>query len=115
MRSDRERLLDILEAIDKIQSHQGKTRSSFNSNDLLQVWAVHYLQIIGEAASRLSDEIREQYPDIQWGQIIGMRHVLVHGYFDVDLDIVWNAIDDNLPILKKQIEAILHKIDHSGS
>ena len=49
------------------------------------------------------------------GQIIGMRHVLVHGYFDVDLDIVWNAIDDNLPILKKQIEAILHKIDHSGS
>jgi uncharacterized protein with HEPN domain len=115
MRSDRERLLDILEAIGKIQSRQGMTRSSFDTSDLLQVWIVHYLQIIGEAASRLSDEIRERFPDISWGQIIGMRHVLVHGYFDVDLDIVWAAVEVNLPILKTQVEAMLRAMDHLES
>jgi uncharacterized protein with HEPN domain len=81
MRSDRERLLDILEAIDRIDTHKGEGRSEFETDELLQIWFVHHLQIIGEAASRLSDEIRTQHPEVPWGQMIGMRHILVHGYF----------------------------------
>ena len=107
MRSDRERLLDILEAIERINSRKEKSRSDFDSDELLQVWFVHYLQIMGEAASRLSDEIRTQHLEVPWGQMIGMRHILVHGYFEVDLDIVWNAAQVNLAQLKEQIEAIL--------
>ncbi len=113
MRSDRERLVDILEAIDRIASHMGEGRSEFDSDELLQVWFVHHLQIIGEAASRLSDEIRTQHPVVPWGQMIGMRQILVHGYFDVDLDIVWNAAQVNLVQLKEQIADILRQMQNS--
>jgi uncharacterized protein with HEPN domain len=108
MRSDRERLLDILEAIEKINSYKGD-RLNFDSDELLQVWFVHHLQVIGEAASRLSENIREKHPELPWGQMIGMRHILVHGYFDVDLDVVWNAVELNLAQLKYQVEALLQQ------
>ena len=78
---------------------------------MLQVWVVHYLQIIGEAANRISPQLRELHPEIPWGQIIGTRHVLVHGYFDIDLDIVWTAIDINLPDLKNQVIKVLRELD----
>ena len=94
MRSDRERLLDILEAIERINSYKGD-RLDFDSDELLQVWFVHHRQVIGEAASRLSDDLQEQHPEVPWGQMIGMRHILVHGYFEVDLDVVWNAVQLN--------------------
>jgi len=77
MRSDRERLLDILEAIEKIEERVGPDREAFERNEMLQVWIVHYLQIIGEAVTRLSDQIRLQYTEVPWGNIIGMRHVSV--------------------------------------
>ena len=113
MRSDRERLLDILEAIDRIDAHKGEGRLVFDTDELLQIWFVHHLQIIGEAASRVSDEIRTQHPEVPWGQLIGMRHILVHGYFDVDLEIVWNAAQVNLIQLKEQLEDILRNIKNS--
>jgi uncharacterized protein with HEPN domain len=68
---------------------------------------VHYLQIIGEAVTRLSEKLQMHHPEIPWGSIIGMRHILVHGYFDVDLEIVWKVIERDLPILKSQMEALL--------
>jgi uncharacterized protein with HEPN domain len=64
MRSDRERLLDILEAVDRINTHKTEERIEFDSDELLQVWVVHHLQIIGEAASRISDETRTHYPEV---------------------------------------------------
>ena len=113
MRSDRERLLDILEAIDRIETHKGVRRLEFDTDELLQVWFVHHLQIIGEAASRLSDEIRTRHPEVPWGQIIGMRHILVHGYFEVDSEIVWNTMQVNLDQLKEQITDILTPMRNS--
>ena len=113
MRSDRERLLDILEAIERIDAHKKLPRSDFDTDELLQVWFVHYLQIIGEAASRLSEEMRTQHPEVPWGQMIGMRHILVHGYFEVDLDIIWSAAQSNLVQLKEQITVILQRMGDS--
>jgi uncharacterized protein with HEPN domain len=77
------------------------------------VWFVHYLQIIGEAASRISEEMQAQHSEVPWGQMIGMRHILVHGYFEVDLDIVWSAAQVNLVHLKEQITAILQPLGDS--
>ena len=108
MRSNRERLIDILEAIERIEVHKGIPKAEFDSNELIQVWFVHYLQIIGEAASHISSELRERHPEIPWGQMIGMRHILVHGYFGIDHDIVWNAAQMNLANLTEGIEAILN-------
>lgn len=106
MRSDRERVLDILEAIEKIEQQVAADIETFAGDELQQVWAIHHLQIIGEAANALSPQFRSTHPEIPWKKIIGMRHVLVHGYFQIDLDAVWVAIEKDLPPLKRDIEAI---------
>ncbi|GAP12824.1 uncharacterized conserved protein [Longilinea arvoryzae] len=102
--------MDILEAIDRIDAHKEISRSTFDTDELLQIWFVHHLQTIGEAASHLSPEIRQYFVDVQWGQLIGMRQILVHGYFEVDLDIVWNTVQNNLDPLKSQIELIIKRL-----
>jgi uncharacterized protein with HEPN domain len=107
VRSDRERLLDMLEAIEKIDRYPSGDIEAFAEDERQQVWVIHHLQIIGEAASRLSEQFRTSHPEIPWDQIIGMRHVLVHGYFQIDLDIVWAVIEKDLPPLRQVIEAIL--------
>lgn len=106
MRSDRARFADILEAIEKIERYVPRGRQAFESDELFQVWVVRHLEIIGEAASRVSDETQARYPEIPWGKMIGMRHVLVHGYFDIDLDIVWSVIENDLLPLKEQIQRV---------
>jgi uncharacterized protein with HEPN domain len=75
---------------------------------------VHHLQIIGEAASKISEKFRKEHPKLAWGGMIGMRHVLVHGYFETNTNIVWKAVERDLPILKPQIEAIIEELDQGG-
>jgi uncharacterized protein with HEPN domain len=67
----------------------------------------HHLQIIGEAASRIAPALRDAHPEVPWDKITGMRHVLVHGYFDVDLDIVWAVVERDLADLKRKIAALV--------
>ena len=107
MRRDRERLLDILEAIEKIWQHVSNDLETFADDEMQQVWVIYHLQIVGEAAYGLSHKFRASHPHIPWEQMIGMRHVLVHGYFQIDLDIVWTVIRKDLPALQTAIEAIL--------
>lgn len=111
MRSDQERLLDILEAIAKIERHLGRDIEEFADDEMQQVWVIHHLQIIGEAAYGFSQQFRASHSEIPWVQIIGMRHVLVHGYFEIDLDIVWAVIEKDLPPLQGAIEAILRQLE----
>ena len=68
---------------------------------------VRHLQIIGEAVGHLSEDARARYPDVPWRSIIGMRHVLVHGYFEVDLDLIWLVIENELDRLKSTIRSAL--------
>lgn len=96
MRSDRERILDILEAIDNIKKYSNRGRTGFDSDELLQSWVVRNLQIIGEAANRISQNLQNAYPQIPWKKILGMRHILVHGYFEIDLEVVWSVIENDL-------------------
>ena len=106
MRLDRAYLLDIIEAIKDIDRYR-TTRSAFDEDERTRVWMVNRLQIIGEAARRVSDELRARQPEIPWRLIIGMRHHLVHGYFDIDPEVVWTAITERVPELKAQVEGIL--------
>ncbi len=76
---------------------------------MFQVWVVRNLQIIGEAASRISEETQMLYPQIPWKKVIGMRHILVHGYFEIDLEIVWSVIQNDLPDLEVQIKETLEQ------
>jgi uncharacterized protein with HEPN domain len=109
MRSDREHLLDIREAIAKIDQHTSCDIDAFADDEMKQVWVIYHLQIVGEAAYGLSQRFKASHPQIPWEQIIGMRNVLVHGYFEIDLDIVWAVIEKDLPALKNAVEAILRQ------
>jgi uncharacterized protein with HEPN domain len=82
---DRGRLEDIQEAIGKIQGRTGAGEVAFNRDEMLQVWVLHHLQIIGEAVSRLTPELLEHYPQVPWRNMIGMRNILVHQDFEVGL------------------------------
>ncbi|HEY5531495.1 MAG TPA: DUF86 domain-containing protein [Candidatus Anoxymicrobiaceae bacterium] len=110
MKDDRERLLDISEAIEHIERYAGRGSETFASDELLQVWVVHYLQIIGEAVARLSDSLKEKHPEVPWRQIIAMRNILVHDYFAVDVDEVWAVAEHELPGLKSKIDSILQSL-----
>ena len=107
MRGDRERLLDILEAIERIQRYALRGREAFLADELLQTWVVHHVQIIGEAASQISEGLRATHPEIPWSAIVAMRHVLVHQYFEIDPEEVWITVDRDIPDLKGKLEAIL--------
>jgi uncharacterized protein with HEPN domain len=107
MRDDSERLQDVLAAIENIEKYTVQGFDAYFGDELIQVWIVHHIQIIGEAAARLSPEIRNQYPDIPWPDIVAMRNVLVHQYFGVDLQEIWDTVTTDLPMLKKEIQTIL--------
>jgi uncharacterized protein with HEPN domain len=107
MRDDRERLHDIHEAIERIEKYASRGREGFEQEELVQVWIIHHLQIIGEACSALAPDFRDGRPQIPWSEIIGMRNILVHRYFGIDLDIVWSAVEKDLPNLKREIETVL--------
>jgi len=107
MRDDRERLLDIVEAIQLVEQYSIQGRDAFDHEPLIQVWNVHYLQIVGEAARQLSSDFIQAHPEIPWAQIIAMRNILVHDYFGIDLEEVWSAVEQNIQPLKLQVLDIL--------
>ena len=83
MRDPRERVRDMLEAIAAIERYLHRGKDELERDELLQCWFVHNLQIIGEAAKALPEEVRALAPEVEWHKIIGMRNVLVHGYFAI--------------------------------
>jgi uncharacterized protein with HEPN domain len=85
----------------------GKSRSDFDREKLLRVGLTHQLQIVGEAARKLSPEYRGSHPEIPWAAITGMRHRIVHDYFSVDEDIVWRTVQEHLPSLVEQVSELL--------
>lgn len=114
MRDPKERLLDNLDAIAAIERHQAQDKAAFERDELLQVWFLRHLQIIGEAARALPKDVRALAPEVPWSQIIGMRNILVHGYFDIDTDIVWDAATRDVPAIKPALERLLNTLKEQG-
>ena len=106
MRRDGERLADIIEAAEKISIRAGKGRQAFDVDEDVQIVLVHLIQVIGEAASGLSDELTSAHPEVQWRQIGAIRNRIVHGYFEVDLDILWDVATIDVPHLVGQVRTI---------
>lgn len=110
MRSAHNRLQDILDAIRQIEIEQAKGKAAFNDSSLIQVWMLHHLMIIGEAVRAIDPAFRQSYPSIPWRQIAGMRNILVHDYFRINPEIVWETVENHLPPLKAEIERILESL-----
>lgn len=108
MRRDDALLLDMLVAARKIVRFlQGLTERDFQTNELVQSAVIRELQVIGEAARLISPETQARHSDIDWHAIIGMRHRLVHEYFDIRLDVVWETAAEHIPPLVAVLERIV--------
>ena len=110
MRNIPERLLDIQEAIARIMKYTREGRDRYDHDELVQTWVTYNHYVIGEAARAIASDFpdfKDQHPEIQWTEIIGMRTVLAHRYFDTDPDALWEAVNQDLQAMKRTIDAIL--------
>lgn len=108
MNSDLERLNHILESIKKIEESLVVTYEEYLSNDDKKAALFAHTAIIGEATSKLSKELRQQYADVPWKSAVSLRNILVHDYIRVDYTILWDTAKHNLPPLKQKIKKILN-------
>ncbi len=106
MKTDHAYLSHIMDSIAKIESYATVGKEEFMSLSHWQDAIIRNLEIIGEATKRLSKPLKEQYPDIPWRSIAGLRDVLIHDYMGVDLESVWNVVENDLPPLKIQLWTI---------
>lgn len=101
-------LLDILESAKIALQHISETTQEDFYKDLLyQDAVVRRIEIIGEAARRISAETKRKYPQLPWKSMIGMRNVAIHEYDSVDLDVVWDVVQKDLPILISELEKVI--------
>ena len=107
-KDDKIRLSHMLSAAREAQSFtQNETRASIEKDRKLTLALVKAVEILGEAASKISNECQKNLPQIPWHSIIGMRNRLIHSYFDVNLDILWKTITEDLPPLISEPENIM--------
>ncbi|WP_426669948.1 DUF86 domain-containing protein [Mucilaginibacter sp. McL0603] len=108
---DRQRLLHILDAINEIQLYTETTNlKSFLANSMMRFACVKQIEIIGEAANYITPETKAMFTDLEWSQIVGMRHILVHEYFGMDFELIWQVVINDLPILKEKILSAINTI-----
>ncbi len=107
---DLTRLKHMLHAIDDILSNtRGRTIDDLEIDRMLLLFIVKSLEIVGEAASRVSPETQAMMPEIEWQEIIGMRNRLVHAYYDINKGIVWATVTDDLPGMQKTLGTYIEK------
>lgn len=105
---DEVRLRHMVDAAQKaIAFTQGRERTDLNIDEMLALAVVRLVEILGEAAKNVSQDLKDRTPEIAWRQMAGTRDRLTHAYFDVNLDIIWDIINNDLPPLLEKLEALL--------
>ncbi len=102
---------DILSSMNRIEKYvNGLEYEDFIQNDMAVDAVIRNLEIIGEASKNVPENVRSQYPDVPWKRMIGLRNIVIHDYFGVDLSIVWRIVTKNIPAAKIQVEKILNDL-----
>ena len=108
MRDERLYLEDILEAAKSIETFlRNATKEDLVASDLLQSATIQKFSVIGEASSKLSRGLRSRFPQVEWRKIIGIRNIMVHAYFAVDWNLIWETVEIDLPLLRKRFDEII--------
>lgn len=101
---DKERIGHIMDAIAEVEAYTaGIAFEQFIANSMMRFATIKQIEVIGEAANYITPETKSLYPDIEWKQIVGMRHILIHEYFGVDAKLIWQVVKDDLPVLKNSL------------
>jgi uncharacterized protein with HEPN domain len=104
---------DILSAIEKIERYtKGLTFEEFSNNDMAADAIVRNFEVIGEAAKNVPERVQRSYPFVEWKEAIGFRNILIHDYFGIDLEAVWDTIRNNIPSLKNNVLKALQSETH---
>ncbi|MGL5510853.1 MAG: HepT-like ribonuclease domain-containing protein [Microcoleaceae cyanobacterium] len=109
MKNDQLYLTHIKEAVARIESYTSSGKDDFLDRPLIQDGVIRNFEVIGEATKRLSQELKLENPDIPWRQISGFRDVLIHDYYQIKIERVWQFVEEEIPILKQKIESLLSK------
>lgn len=105
---DRVRALHMIDAAVSLEQFvAGKKRGDLEADRMLLFAVIRAIEVIGEAASKVNDETKDTAPEIPWVAIVGMRNRLIHGYFDVDTDVVWKTITEEIPTLLRSLRALV--------
>ncbi|MBE7469327.1 MAG: DUF86 domain-containing protein [Anaerolineae bacterium] len=108
MRSEEQYLTDIVEAADAIARFiAGIDQAAFLQDELRQSAVIQKIEVIGEAAGKISPRLRDRYPEVEWPRIVGMRNLLVHSYFSIKPGIIWQTATQAVPDLRERIAQIL--------
>jgi len=108
---DRTRLRHMLDyAEEAVSLAQGRQRSDFDTDRLLRHALTRVVEVVGEAAAHISEPLRQAHTSIAWGEIVGLRNRLIHGYDQVDLDVLWQIVQGDLPPLIVDLKAILRSL-----
>ncbi len=107
MKDDKVYLLHIRDCLDRIAHYTAAGKISFFNDTLIQDGVLRNLQTLAESSQRLSDSLKQKHPEIDWRNIAGFRNVVVHDYLGIDIERVWDIIEQDLPKLLKAIEAMI--------
>ena len=107
MRGSYERLCDVQEAIMHILKYTSQGSDLFYHDELVQTWVIRHIEIIGEAVRAIPQDFRDLHPEIPWKQINALRNILIHIYFEINQDRIWAVIEQDLPVLKTSVDALL--------
>ncbi len=109
---DKARLQHIYDAILEIESYlENSSFSDFMDNSMMRFACIKQMEIIGEASNHVSEETQSRFSTIEWKQVIGMRNVFVHEYFGIDVQLVWEIIERDIPDLKKKVKEIIDSFE----
>jgi uncharacterized protein with HEPN domain len=101
-------LEDILNSIEKIERYtSGIIFEDFCKNEMMIDAIIRNLEIIGEAIRNIPKEVKDKYPEVEWREAVGFRNILIHNYFGVDLEAIWDTINNDIPIFKEKILKVL--------
>ena len=108
MKDDAVYLKHILRCISRVEEYSAAGRETFFASSLIQDGVIRNLQTLAESSQRLSETVKQSWPDVDWKGLAGFRNVLVHDYLGVDLELIYRAVEHDLPRLRKACEAALH-------